>query len=45
MLRDLSPRAVAARKARMDEAVDEIGNMPIRDARSPREIIDDLNAR
>jgi antitoxin VapB len=42
--RDLSAAAIAARKARMDQAANEIAAMPVRDPRSPREIMDDLNA-
>lgn len=42
--RDQSPEAVAARRARMDRIVREIAAMPILDWRSPREILDDLNA-
>ena len=42
--RDQSPKAVAARKARIDELADDIAKMPVLDPRSPREIMDDLNA-
>jgi hypothetical protein len=42
--RDQSPAAVATRKASVDRIVEEIAAMPILDARSPREIMDDLNA-
>jgi antitoxin VapB len=42
--RDISAGAIAARKARMDRIADEIATMPVRDPRSPREIMDDLNA-
>jgi antitoxin VapB len=42
--RDRSPEAVAARRARMDQIAREIAAMPILDRRSPREIMDDLNA-
>jgi hypothetical protein len=42
--RDQSPAAVVARKACVDRIVEEIAAMPILDARSPREIMDDLNA-
>ena len=42
--RDSSPKAVAARKARIDEIADDIAKMPVLDPRSPREIMDDLNA-
>jgi antitoxin VapB len=42
--RELSAAAIAARKARIDRIVDEIAAMPVLDPRSPREIMDDLNA-
>jgi antitoxin VapB len=42
--RNLSPEAIAARRARLDQLVHEIAAMPVLDARSPREIMDDLNA-
>ena len=42
--RDASPAAVAARKASVDRIVAELAAMPILDPRSPREIMDDLNA-
>ena len=42
--RDQSGAAVAARKASVDRIVAEIAAMPIRDSRSPRDIMDDLNA-
>ena len=42
--RDVSREAVAARKARMDQIIEKIAAMPILDPRSPREIMDDLNA-
>jgi antitoxin VapB len=42
--RDQSPEAAATRRARMDQIVREIAAMPILDRRSPREIVDDLNA-
>ena len=42
--RDISAGAIAVRKARMDRIVDEIAAMPVLDPRSPREIMDDLNA-
>jgi antitoxin VapB len=41
--RDQSPEAVAAKRARMDRIVREVVAMPVLDARSPREIMDDLN--
>jgi antitoxin VapB len=42
--RDNSPKAVAARKARMDEIANDIAKMPVFDSRSPRELMDELNA-
>jgi antitoxin VapB len=42
--RDLSDRAVAARKARMSTLANEIAALPILDPRTPREIMDDVNA-
>lgn len=42
-IRDVSPKAVAARRSRMDRLVEEIAAMPILDPRSPQEIMDDLN--
>ena len=42
--RDVSTSAVAARKARMDMIANEIAALPVLDPRSPREIMDDLNA-
>jgi len=42
--RDQSPEAIAARRTRTDTFVAELAAMPIRDPRSPREIMDDLNA-
>ncbi|MBV8068402.1 MAG: hypothetical protein JO270_00755 [Acidobacteriaceae bacterium] len=42
--RDRSPEAIAARRACIDQTVREIAAMPVLDPRSPREIIDDLNA-
>jgi len=42
--RDRSPEAAARRRARMDRMVRDIANMPMLDRRSPREIMDDLNA-
>jgi antitoxin VapB len=42
--RDQSPNAVAARKLRIDQIVEEIAKLPLLDPRSPREIMDDLNA-
>jgi hypothetical protein len=43
--RDMSPEAVAARKARFAEFAARLARMPILDPRSPREIMDDINAR
>ncbi|MGH6795425.1 MAG: hypothetical protein ACREDD_03735 [Methylocella sp.] len=42
--RDQSPAAIAARQASVNRIVAEIAAMPILDARSPQEIMDDLNA-
>ena len=42
--RDRSPEAVAARHARTDRFVAELAAMPVLDRRSPRDIMDDLNA-
>jgi antitoxin VapB len=42
--REQSPEAIAARRARTDTLVAELAAMPILDPRSPREIMDDLNA-
>ncbi len=42
--RNRSPEAAAARRARMDQIVRDIAAMPVLDRRSPREIVDDLNA-
>jgi antitoxin VapB len=42
--RDQSAEAVALRRARIDQIVDEIAAMPILDPRFPREIMGDLNA-
>ena len=42
--RDQSPRAVAARMAAINRIVEEIAKLPVLDPRSPREIMDDLNA-
>ena len=42
--RDQSPEAVAARHARTNWFVAELAAMPVLDPRSPREIMDDLNA-
>lgn len=41
--RDLSPGAVAARKARLDEIADAITKMPVLDPRTTRAIMDDIN--
>lgn len=42
--RDLSPQAVAARKAQIDKVIQQISKLPVLDPRSPREIMDDVNA-
>jgi antitoxin VapB len=41
---DQTPEAVATKRAHLDRIVREIVAMPVLDARSPREIMDDLNA-
>ena len=41
--RDLSPEAVARRNAAMERIARKIAAMPVRDPRSPEEIMDDLN--
>jgi antitoxin VapB len=43
-LRDPSPEAVAARRASTDRLVAALAAMPVLDRRSPRDIMDDLNA-
>jgi antitoxin VapB len=42
--RDASPKAVAARRARTDRLVAALAAMSVLDRRSPRDIMDDLNA-
>jgi antitoxin VapB len=42
--RDQSPKAVAARRMRTDRLVAELAAMAVLDPRSPRDIMDDLNA-
>jgi len=42
--RDQSAQAVAARRARTNRFVAELAAMPVLDPRSPRDIVDDLNA-
>ena len=42
--RDTSPKAIAARRARSDRLVAALAAMPVLDRRSPRDIMDDLNA-
>lgn len=42
--RDQSPAAVAARRESLDRISAKIAAMPVLDPRSPREIMDDLNA-
>jgi antitoxin VapB len=42
--RDTSHEAIAARIARTEKFIAELAAMPVLDARSPREIMDDLNA-
>jgi antitoxin VapB len=41
--RDMSPEAIAARIALMEQIADEIAAMPVLDPRSPKEIMDELN--
>jgi hypothetical protein len=41
--RDQSSAAIARRRAALDSFAAEIAMMPVRDARSPQEIIDDLD--
>lgn len=41
--RDTSPEAIAARISLMEQIADEIAAMPVRDPRSPQEIMDELN--
>ena len=41
--RDLSPDAIAARKAKLDAFAETITKMPVLDPRSAREIMDDIN--
>lgn len=42
--RDRSPRAIAARRIRMETIAHEISAMPVLDQRTPQGIMDDLNA-
>lgn len=42
--RDLTTEAVVAREARMLRCADEIAALPLLDKRSPRQIMDELNA-
>jgi antitoxin VapB len=42
--KDVSSEAIAKRRASIDRFVTEIAAMPVLDARSPQEIMDDLNA-
>lgn len=42
--RNQSPEAIAARRARTDKFIAALATMPVLDRRSPREIMDDLNA-
>ena len=42
--RDQSPAAIAKRKASIDRIVADIATLPVLDPRSPKEIMDDLNA-
>lgn len=43
-IRDLSPEAVAAREARILRYANDIAALPLLDRRSPRQIMDELNA-
>ena len=42
--RDQSAKAIAERRARTDRFVASLDAIPVRDPRSPREIMDDINA-
>jgi len=42
--RDQSPEAIATRRSRTDKFIAALATMPVLDRRSPREIMDDLNA-
>jgi hypothetical protein len=42
--RDPSPKAIAVRRARTDRLVAALAAMPVLDRRSPRDVMDDLNA-
>jgi antitoxin VapB len=42
--RDLSPAAIAKRKAGIEQAIADFAAMPVLDPRSPNEIMDDINA-
>jgi len=42
--RDASPEGTAERRKRVARIIGEITAMPVLDARSPRDIVDDLNA-
>jgi antitoxin VapB len=42
--RDMSPYAIVGRRLRLDEIAEEIAKMPVLDPRSPRQIMDDINA-
>ena len=42
--RDQSCEAIAARRSRTDRLVAELEAMPVLDPRSPRDLMDDLNA-
>ena len=43
--RQQSGEAIAERRARTDKFVASLAVMPVRDPRSPREIMDDINAQ
>jgi len=42
--RDVSPEAIAARKASIREIVAELASMPVLDPRPVQQIVDDINA-
>ena len=43
LVRDPSPEAIAARRLKLAQFVAKLAAMPVLDARSPREIADDLD--
>lgn len=42
--RDMSPEAIARRKASIEQAMADFAALPVLDPRSPNEIMDDLNS-